>query len=319
MCDDEVSDLGLENDNAEDEDRQEQEEWMRIQQNIAGGVDVEADVSEDSVNYWAGLRAQLSDEILASLDDWIAKQKKDFVVNAAVRPIVSSRTLRRGQRRAYNVADRSLTKEQLLMRLEGTAGIGKSHVINTICNLLRPDEVFVAAPTGKAANGVGGVTLHSLLHLMNSKDLTGAQLRLLQTKFKTIRYLIVNEYSMVGCKLLKRIDSRLRQAKCKPHELFGGISILLCGDFKQLPPVADTCLWFTEVDGMVQPRPDDVRDGLIAFKTFKTVVVLTEIVRQEGPDQVEFRECFSKFRLGQVTKYEYNLLLARNTFKHCAR
>jgi hypothetical protein len=44
MCDDEVSDLGLENDNAADEDRQEQEEWRRIQQNIAGCVDIEADV-----------------------------------------------------------------------------------------------------------------------------------------------------------------------------------------------------------------------------------------------------------------------------------
>ncbi len=129
------------------------------------------------------------------------------------------------------------------MRLEGTAGTGKSHVINAICNLLKPDEVYVVATlTGKAANGVGGVTLHSLLHLMNSKDLTGAQLRLLQDKFRTIRYLIVDEYSMVGSKLLKRIDSRLRQAECNPHELFGGISILLCGDFKQLPPVADTCL-----------------------------------------------------------------------------
>ncbi len=75
--------------------------------------------------------------------------------------------------------------------------------------------------------------------------------RLLQTKFKSIRYLIVDEYSMVGCELLKRIDSRLRQAKGQPHELFGGISILLCGDFKQLPPVADTCLWFTDVEYLV--------------------------------------------------------------------
>jgi hypothetical protein len=81
-------------------------------------------------------------------------------------------------------------------------------VINAICNQLWPDEVFVAATTGKTANGVGGVTLHSLLHLMNSKDLSGAQLRLLQIKFKTIRFLIVDEYRMVGSKLLKRIDSR---------------------------------------------------------------------------------------------------------------
>jgi hypothetical protein len=103
---------------------------MQIQQNIAGGVDVDADVSEDSVNYWAGLRAQLSDEMLTTLDDWFAKQKKEFVVIAAVRPVVSSRTFRREQSRAYkifrkHVADRSVTKEQLLMRLEGTAGTGK--------------------------------------------------------------------------------------------------------------------------------------------------------------------------------------------------
>jgi hypothetical protein len=265
---------------------------MQIQQYIAGSEDVGAGVSEDSVNYWAGLRDQLSDIILATLYDWIAKQKKEFVVNAAVRPVVSSRTLRREQRRAYkifrkHVADRSVTKEQLLMRLEGTAG--KSHVINAICNLLRPDEGFVAAPAGEAANGVEGVTLHSLLQFLNSKDLTGAQLRLLQAKFRTIRYLIVDEYSMVGCKLFKRIDSRLRQAKCKPHELFGKISILLCGDLKQLPLVADTCLWFTGVDGMVQPKSDEVRDGLIAFQSFKTVVVLNEIVRQKGPEQVAFR------------------------------
>jgi hypothetical protein len=62
---------------------------------------------------------------------------------------------------------------------------------------------------------------------------------------------------------------------------------------------------------MVQPKSDEVRDGLIAFQAFKTVVVLTEIVRQEGPDQVAFRECLAKFRLGQVTRAEYDLLLAR--------
>ncbi len=39
-----------------------------------------------------------------------------------------------------------MTKEQLLMRLEGKAGTGKSLVINAICNLFRPDEVFVSAP-----------------------------------------------------------------------------------------------------------------------------------------------------------------------------
>jgi hypothetical protein len=51
---------------------------MRIQQNIVDGVDVVAVASEDSSNYWGDLRAQLSDEILNTLDDWIAKQKRIF-------------------------------------------------------------------------------------------------------------------------------------------------------------------------------------------------------------------------------------------------
>ncbi len=51
-CDDEVSDLGVEDDNAADEERVDQEEWMRIQQNIVDGVDVVAVASEDSSNYW---------------------------------------------------------------------------------------------------------------------------------------------------------------------------------------------------------------------------------------------------------------------------
>jgi hypothetical protein len=63
-CDDEVSDLGVENDNAADEERVDQEEWMRIEQNFVDGVDVVAVASEDSSNYWGGLLAQLSDEIL---------------------------------------------------------------------------------------------------------------------------------------------------------------------------------------------------------------------------------------------------------------
>jgi hypothetical protein len=52
---------------------------------------------------------------------------------------------------------------------------------------------------------------------------------------------------------------------------------------------------------MVQPKSDEVKVGLIAFQSFESVVVLTKIVRREGPDQVAFRECLAKFRLGQVT------------------
>ena len=65
----------------------------------------------------------------------------------------------------------------------------------------------------------------------------GQQLKMIQNKFKSIKYLIVDEYSMVGALMLNKIDRRLRQATGKAQQLFGGISIILAGDFKQLPPV----------------------------------------------------------------------------------
>ena len=72
---------------------------------------------------------------------------------------------------------------------------------------------------------------------MNPDEMKGQQLKMIQNKFKRIKYLIVDEYSMVGALMLNKIDRRLRQATGKAQQLFGGISIILAGDFKQLPPV----------------------------------------------------------------------------------
>ena len=65
-------------------------------------------------------------------------------------------------------------------------------------DIIPKEQVYVAAPTGKAANNIGGSTLHSLLHLMNPEEMKGQQLKMMQNKFKNIRYLIIDEYSMVG-------------------------------------------------------------------------------------------------------------------------
>ena len=116
-----------------------------------------------------------------------------------------------------------------------------------LASLASVTNYFVAAPAGRASNYIGGCTIHSLLHLMNKSNLKVVQLRMLQSKFEKTVYLIIDEYSliMLGCKMLNMVDCRLRQIKCKPNELFGGLSIRLAGDYKQLPPVCDTCLWDT--------------------------------------------------------------------------
>ena len=126
----------------------------------------------------------------------------------------------------------------LRMIITGTAGTGKSYLIQCI-RLLLGDTLKVAAPTGVASFIIEGTTLHSLLHLPTRgefKQLEGNHLQQLQQAMSSTRYIIIDEMSMVGRKVFGQIDRRLRQAF--PHhaqEVFGGCSMLLFGDFGQLP------------------------------------------------------------------------------------
>ena len=96
------------------------------------------------------------------------------------------------------------------MIISGTAGTGKSFLINCLKALLKY-SVRVAAPTGVAAFNVQGSTLHSLLHLPIKGEFRELQRELLQNLQETltgVRY-IIDEMSMVGRKLFGQMDKRL--------------------------------------------------------------------------------------------------------------
>ena len=65
-----------------------------------------------------------------------------------------------------------------------------------------------------------------------------ATLDRLQRSFARCNVLVVEEASMVGCAMLREIDARLREI-CKRYDVpFGGLCILVMGDFVQLETVA---------------------------------------------------------------------------------
>src|SRR3954466_12248647 len=104
--------------------------------------------------------------------------------------------------------------------------------------------VKVIAPTGVASFNINGMTIHSTLSIpiCNNKrrDLDGNRLKQLQERLKNVIYLIIDEKSMVGRRMLALVDKRLREAFPEhKNEPFGGWSIILFGDFGQLPPVMD--------------------------------------------------------------------------------
>ena len=133
--------------------------------------------------------------------------------------------------RQYFEADGSLPPLQMIVT--GTAGTGKSYLIHCL-RLLLKDKVRVAA------FNIDGRTLHSLLALPVRGDMQGEHLHIIQQSLAQVKYLIIDEMSMVGRTILGQVDKRLCQA-CphNAHEVLRGCSVLLFGDFGQLLPVGD--------------------------------------------------------------------------------
>lgn len=77
------------------------------------------------------------------------------------------------------------------------------------------------------------------------------------------------------------IDSRLRQATGRLQEPFGGVSVVILGDTKQLPPVKDRPLWSKRK----KDEKQDIANGRAAFQLFQDVIILVENVRQGSPEQ----------------------------------
>lgn len=158
--------------------------------------------------------------------------------------------------------------DPLLLNIDGKAGTGKSRLIMllsaTLTRIAREagvrTPILCAALTGVAAFNVMGRTLHSLFRL--PLKLTGEHvsprtdtLKAIQEVFHDIRYLIINEKSMVGLDMLLWIEQRCREIFPRSRDrYFGGLNVLLVGDFFQLPPVRQKPLF----SDLATPKPRDL-------------------------------------------------------------
>lgn len=129
--------------------------------------------------------------------------------------------------------------------ITGEAGTGKSAVLKVFCK--ETDKPgMILAPTGLAALNVGGRTLHSAFGYNNleTKDFDAVlkgKINLSADDYlllKGIRFVIIDEVSMVSSETLQRIDAILKFAN-KNSRPFGGKQMLFFGDLFQLPPVVE--------------------------------------------------------------------------------
>lgn len=202
--------------------------------------------------------------------------------------------------------DQTLALEILLSGesalLTGPAGSGKTFVLNEFIRRARRagKTVAVTATTGLAATHLNGNTIHSWSGIGIHDFLPSGFFENLQKgRGETIQntdVLVIDEISMLHDYRLDMIDAVLRKVR-KSDMPFGGLQVVLCGDFFQLPPVnrGDQSGGFV-VNSQVWRELDPV------------ICYLTEQHRQNDDD---FLEILQALRAGDVRRRHAEALLAR--------
>ncbi len=128
--------------------------------------------------------------------------------------------------------------------LTGEPGAGKTFIINRYVEYLREHEIehTITASTGIAATHIGGMTIHSwsgigIKEVLNKYDLDKiATSEYINRRVQKTKVLIIDEISMLRAETLSMVDAVCREIKGN-SEPFGGIQVVLVGDFFQLPPI----------------------------------------------------------------------------------
>ena len=119
----------------------------------------------------------------------------------------------------------------------GSAGTGKSFLMRRIIGMLPPETTYPTASTGAAACLIGGITLHSFAGIGTGSAsieqcITQASREHKARHWRRCKCLIIDEISMVEGDYFDKLEAVARAVR-RSKEPFGGIQLVLCGDFLQ--------------------------------------------------------------------------------------
>lgn len=130
--------------------------------------------------------------------------------------------------------------------LTGQAGSGKTYLLNEYVKFLKKNKVGVAvtASTGIAATHLSGSTIHSWSGIGIKKEMTDHDIARLNSnsvarlRIQSPKVLVIDEISMFHSYRLDTVNRVCKIIRNNPLP-FGGLQVILCGDFFQLPPISD--------------------------------------------------------------------------------
>ena len=208
--------------------------------------------------------------------------------------------LLKDQRRAYDIINLHLKQSlngqnpsQLLMIIAGEGGVGKSKTIQSVTENFQKQKathlLAKGAYTGIAATIIDGKTLHVIAQMsVNGRGRSRKASKKLAMFWKRKQYLIIDEMSMVSRKFLAQISASIADGKNLAGDRkdlpFGGVNVILVGDFHQFPPIAGKSLYWP-----IDPVKDNAEESLgrMLYEQFKTVVRLKEQVRVVDPEWLD--------------------------------
>jgi ATP-dependent exoDNAse (exonuclease V) alpha subunit len=186
----------------------------------------------------------------------------------------------------------------------GSAGTGKSHLLNFFRKNYSLTDLAITASTGIAAVNIGGSTVHSwsgiglgnlpieqILHNISTKKFTQIRRRIQMAKA-----LAIDEISMISAKTLETLDQVFQSVRGNKKPM-GGLQIMMFGDFLQLSPINDSEFCFES-------------------KTWQNldlkIFVLSEIFRQNNQD---FINILNDLRFGVINQRTREILTERMKIK----
>jgi ATP-dependent exoDNAse (exonuclease V) alpha subunit len=194
--------------------------------------------------------------------------------------------------------------------LTGSAGTGKTYVLNQYIDYLKERKVKVAvtASTGIAATHMNGMTIHSWSGIGVKEFITSGNLASMNSKkylkehLEKVKVLIIDEISMLHKNQINAVDVVLRYFK-KNEAAFGGIQIVVCGDFFQLPPIGNQ-------GEAAKDKFAFMSEAWVKAKL--SVCYLTEQYRQSDND---LNLILNEIRTGDISKKSYATLKKASTNK----
>ena len=201
----------------------------------------------------------------------------------------------------------NLLKEGKNIFITGGAGTGKSYLLQQLKE--QYPTLVLTSTTGVSAININGQTIHSWSGIgIANQSITRVVDNIIKNpvKYKQIvmcDMLAIDEISMLASNIMEYLDQVFRAVR-KNDAPFGGIQVILIGDFFQLPPVV------TDKNGRIRKLQDS--DYCFNCKTWKDLdlvpIVLKEVKRQTDP---EFVNVLNNLREGKTELNDLRVIWTR--------